>query len=435
MGDLLSLSDNASLTVNHTAAVSVGLTPEAEMVTAGESVTYTLTASDEFANEWDVTVEGSYAIETGVGGWWAGNVYTSEEAGTWTVTAIYDSLSDSASLRVNHAAAVSVELTPATATAGESVTYTLTASDDYTNSWDVTEEVDTSFSIETGAGGSWADNVYTSETVGTRTVRAVYTTTLGSRLIDIASLTVEPGPPAAVALGADPLSLDVGQTSELAATVLDAYNNRIPGQEVVFTTDLGSLNGDSTITKTTEADGNAYVTLTSEEAGTATVEAKADSVTDTVQVVFNPVLVGQVTEEGRPDPPDARWEITLTVKFSQTGSVVLTETVQTDASGYFTITELLPGTYNVWVKHSHTLAQCEDGVEIEAGALTTVDFGTLFEGDANDDNLIDIVDFSIWKSLFGGSDPTADFNNDGLVDIVDFSMWKVNFGKTGDPLG
>jgi hypothetical protein len=142
-----------------------------------------------------------------------------------------------------------------------------------------------------------------------------------------------------------------------------------------------------------------------------------------------------VTEEGRPTAPDARWEITLTVKFSTAGSVVLTETAQTDASGVFTITDLEPGTYNVWVKHSHTLAQREDGVEIAAGETKEVDFGTLFEGDADDDNFIDISDFTIWKSLFETADPTADFNNDDWVDISDFTLWKANFEKEGDPIG
>jgi hypothetical protein len=142
-----------------------------------------------------------------------------------------------------------------------------------------------------------------------------------------------------------------------------------------------------------------------------------------------------VTEEGRPTPPDARWEISLTVKLSQTGRVVYTRTVETDASGVFTITGIAPATYSVWVKHSHTLAQREDGVAIAAGQTITRDFGTLLEGDANDDNAVNVFDFSIWRLEFLTSAFRSDFNNDGVVNVFDFSLWRKNFGESGDTLG
>ncbi|MBL7065460.1 MAG: hypothetical protein ISS49_14805, partial [Anaerolineae bacterium] len=47
------------------------------------------------------TPEAVYAIESGAGGLWADNVYTSEFAGTWTVTATVDSTSDTAVLTVS----------------------------------------------------------------------------------------------------------------------------------------------------------------------------------------------------------------------------------------------------------------------------------------------------------------------------------------------
>lgn len=44
--------------------------------------------------------ETSFAIEAGAGGSWADNVYTSEVAGTWTVTSAYGALVDNAGLTV-----------------------------------------------------------------------------------------------------------------------------------------------------------------------------------------------------------------------------------------------------------------------------------------------------------------------------------------------
>jgi hypothetical protein len=49
--------------------------------------------------------------------------------------------------------------------AGQSISYTLTAYDAYSNDWDVTASG--IYTIEQGAGGNWAGNVYTTEMTGT----------------------------------------------------------------------------------------------------------------------------------------------------------------------------------------------------------------------------------------------------------------------------
>ena len=69
-----------------------------------------------------------------------------------------------------------------------------------------------------------------------------------------------------------------------------------------------------------------------------------------------------------------------------------------------------------------------------------LDFGTLRAGDANNDNKVTIVDFSILATTFGksagdvGYDDRADSNGDGKVTIVDFSLLASNFGTNGDAL-
>jgi hypothetical protein len=245
------------------------------------------------------------------------------------------------------------------------------------------------------------------------------------------------GAPGSVTVTAVPGRVTVFGTSTVTAIVTDQYGNPVPDETV----DFSVISGSGTVvpsTDTTDAAGEATTTLSSDVAGTVTVQALADSVAGTAQVVFSipyGTLQGQVTEEGRPTPPDARWEISLTVKLSRTGSVVYTRTVQTDDSGVFTITDIEPGTYSVWVKHSHTLARRVDGVAIAAGETITRDFGTLLEGDANDDNAVNVFDFSIWRLEFGTSAFRSDFNNDGVVNVFDFSLWRKNFGESGDTLG
>ena len=69
---------------------------------------------------------------------------------------------------------MSVAISPAhsSVAAGLSKAYSATASDVYGNTWDVTSS--TSWSISSGAGGSWSGNVYTSANVGLWTVTGTY---------------------------------------------------------------------------------------------------------------------------------------------------------------------------------------------------------------------------------------------------------------------
>jgi hypothetical protein len=105
----------------------------------------------------------------------------------------------------------------------------------------------------------------------------------------------------------------------------------------------------------------------------------------------------------------------------------------TDASGSFTLEGLMPGTYDIRVKNSHTLAN-RQSVNLAPGA-NVMPFGTLREGDANDDNCVTIADFDILASaFFPGYDPRADFNQDGYVNILDFAMLRENLAACGDPV-
>jgi hypothetical protein len=161
----------------HEVPVSIEIAPAEETVTAGESVTYTATAEDAYGYTWDVTAETVFSIvESGHGGSWDGNVYTSHTAGEWTVRGSYYGYTDDAYLTVEVGELSDIVISPGTATieAGEVQTYTAEAFDAYGNSLgDVTAE--TAFSIvESGHGGSWDGNVYTSHTVGEWTVRGSY---------------------------------------------------------------------------------------------------------------------------------------------------------------------------------------------------------------------------------------------------------------------
>ena len=218
-GTLGALSDTAILMVTHGEAVGVVLTPDPETSPYQQPVAYALTAWDAGGNSWDVTVEAVFSIEAGAGGSWDGNVYTPGIRGTWTVTGTWGGLSDTATLLVQCCAPLSIAITPkiATVQAGESVTYTLTESDAYGNSWDVTAEA--AFGIEAGAGGSWEQNIYTAQYIGTWIVTATY-----QGLTDTTVLTVPTCCPYVV-ITPDPAMVQAGQPVTYTLTKWDAYGN------------------------------------------------------------------------------------------------------------------------------------------------------------------------------------------------------------------
>jgi hypothetical protein len=149
-------------------------------------------------------------------------------------------------------------------------------------------------------------------------------------------------------------------------------------------------------------------------------------------------VVGAVTLQGRPAAPDEGWSVPLTVSLIDVSDFWFTYsfTPTTDFNGHFTLTDIWPGIYEVRVKKGTSL-QNSQTITLSAGS-NTIDLGILREGDANDDNLITIVDFSILAATFAlcegddGYDARADFNGDGCILITDFSLLASNFGESGD---
>src|SRR5262249_43207066 len=129
-------------------------------------------------------------------------------------------------------------------------------------------------------------------------------------------------------------------------------------------------------------------------------------------------LRGSVTLPGRPAPPNALWSVPLRASLTPQGAgPTVTCGATTDQSGTFTCSGFIPGTYTGCVKNSQTLQNCQS-VSLVAGT-NAVNFGTLREGDANDDNCVLLVDFSILASTFSkcstgaGFDARADFDGSG----------------------
>jgi hypothetical protein len=149
-------------------------------------------------------------------------------------------------------------------------------------------------------------------------------------------------------------------------------------------------------------------------------------------------LIGQVTLQGRPEPPAPNWSVALSVSIAPQGepSAVTQLDATTDESGVFILSGLSPGNYVLGVKNNHTLKKTQI-ISLQPDD-NSIPVGVLLEGDADGNNSVSLLDFSVLSSAFGrcrgdeGYDGRADFDEDGCVRLVDFSLLASNFGQTGD---
>lgn len=141
--------------------------------------------------------------------------------------------------------------------------------------------------------------------------------------------------------------------------------------------------------------------------------------------------------EGRFAPPNLSQSVSLAVTIRRISDnvVVFNGNITTDTGGHFVRTGLAAGSYRVRVKNNLTLSSA---VTVNYnGGTQTLSMGTLKAGDANNDNIVNVTDFSILAATFGknflqpGYNSVADFNLDYIVNVTDFSLLANNFGDTG----
>ena len=179
-----------------------------------------------------------------------------------------------------------------------------------------------------------------------------------------------------------------------------------------------------------DSDGDGFTDLEEQEAGTNPHNANDAP-------VASYTIDGFVILQGRPTRPDPSWSVDLAFSLTAIGETVpvLDTIVTMNDNGLFTIPGVHIGTYEARIKHSHTL-QIMSVITIP-GDEKNASFGTLLEGDANNDNKVTLVDFSILATTFAkcvggeGYDSRADFNEDTCVTLPDLSLLATNFGEEG----
>jgi hypothetical protein len=153
-------------------------------------------------------------------------------------------------------------------------------------------------------------------------------------------------------------------------------------------------------------------------------------------------IEGHLTFQRPYAAPHPSWSVPVTFSLYAAGRPApsLLATPTTDQSGVFTLPlSVAPGAYDACAKNRHTL-QSKTPVTLTWGA-NVLNLSTLREGDANNDNIVNILDFSGLVAAFGrcagggGYDDRPDFNEDDCVTILDFSLLASNFGQMGATCG
>jgi hypothetical protein len=190
----------------------------------------------------------------------------------------------------------------------------------------------------------------------------------------------------------------------------------------------------ATVTRTSTATRTITPTITRTATATLTLTPATGS------------LGGGVTLQGRPAPPNPlqQRQLTVTLYLAADSSLVGSHLVTTDTSGNFTLSGIPSGTYHVRIKDPLALSRLVKNLFVSNGATSQFGSQTVPVGDSDNNDQIDIVDFSLLRSVFGTS-PTcgtalpvpgncADYDGSGQIDIVDFSLLRSSFGQSGPAL-
>jgi hypothetical protein len=140
---------------------------------------------------------------------------------------------------------------------------------------------------------------------------------------------------------------------------------------------------------------------------------------------------------------DAAWSIPLIVRFFTPGANVLGDVpihefklptvrfADTDIA-VCEATGVTPGTYDIAIFAESTLMNVRRGVVVSPPS-TFVDLGTLLEGNANQDNAIDLDDCVLLSAAWLASkeqaqyDIRTDFDRNGLINAADLSLLAANW--------
>ena len=154
------------------------------------------------------------------------------------------------------------------------------------------------------------------------------------------------------------------------------------------------------------------------------------------------LVAGQAVMQ-RPVPaPDPTWQTPMLLTLSRPGEPGLAYAYgvsSTQGGAFVAPGGVEPGGYHVRLKGLHTLRNLLPGAQVGPGA-NQVQMEVLLEGDANNDNRVDLRDVSMLARAYGksrgetGYDARADLDQNGTVGAGDVELLRANLRRRGDLL-
>ena len=111
--------------------------------------------------------------------------------------------------------------------------------------------------------------------------------------------------------------------------------------------------------------------------------------------------------------------------------------ITTSYDGSYTLMDVPIGTFDLTAKSSNTLRAKQENISVVEGETTSNVNFSLLGGDADGNNIITSLDFSIMRGAYGSKpgdenwNEQADFDGNGVVTSLDFSILRGNYGKSG----
>ena len=162
---------------------------------------------------------------------------------------------------------------------------------------------------------------------------------------------------------------------------------------------------------------------------------------DPVLPTFDVPICVCVTYQGHGNAGNPRWQNPVTLWVYSTGTnQILAQTTQTTDIWGKNVCVVARGVnsstvVNIRVKNFHTLSNMHTGLALLNSTPKTYNMGMLLEGDADDNDEVGIVDYSILRTNYGlavpPGDVRADFNVDKMIEILDFSLLRTNYAMVG----
>lgn len=208
----------------------------------------------------------------------------------------------------------------------------------------------------------------------------------------------------------------------------------------VLGTTRADVNADFLFTTTDVTPGTATFGFTAEDQNGVTsittnivFDVIQSAITTVANIFFPPTIVASATNvtPGTPITLSGQTVPNASVFTQINGASRSTLNSTADESGVWALqldtSSLSPGTNNAkayFMFDTTTRSGFGRTVNFDVGAGTVAQTGNC---DLNNDSRCNLIDFSIFLTMWGSSDPRGDFNHDGQVNLADFSIMLFNW--------